>query len=70
LDLFPIAAMSTQVNCVIALGNVASKALDDLKIEHYKLPHPSPKNRKLNCKSFVQYALFLCKVYIDKRTKS
>src|SRR5574343_1226202 len=39
---------------IIALGNTAEKALTLLQLPHYKLPHPSPKNRKLNDKNFVE----------------
>lgn len=30
---------------MIACGNEASKRLIKLKINHFKLPHPSPRNR-------------------------
>ena len=49
---------------IIALGNSASVALKMLKLEHYKLPHPSSKNRKLNNKDELQNELKECKVYI------
>lgn len=49
---------------IIALGNSASIALKMLKLEHYKLPHPSPRNRKLNNKDELQKELKECKVYI------
>lgn len=35
-------------DAVIALGNTASAILKKLDIEHLKMPHPSPRNRKFN----------------------
>lgn len=50
---------------VIALGNNASKRLNKLEIKHFKLPHPSPKNRLLNNKQFVENILKDCYNYIN-----
>lgn len=50
--------------CYIALGNNASKALKN--IPHYKLPHPSLRNRQLNNKKFIAKKLKECKDYIKK----
>lgn len=49
---------------VIALGNNASKALKT--IEHFKLPHPSGLNRKLNDKKFEKEQLKLCRKWLTK----
>jgi len=48
----------------VALGNNASKKLKDMKVEHFKLPHPSPKNRLLNDKDYVDLQLARCARYI------
>lgn len=48
---------------IIALGNNASKALD--KIPHFKLPHPSPRNRQLNDPKFIEEKLKACKKWLD-----
>lgn len=53
-------------NVIIALGNVASKALTKLNVKHFKLPHPSPRNRMLNNKEFIKRQLKECKKYIKK----
>ena len=37
---------------VLALGNFPSSALDKINVSHYKLPHPSGLNRKLNDKHY------------------
>lgn len=54
---------------VIALGEKASKKLKDLDIPHFKLPHPSPKNRKLNDESYVNKVMKECYEYIHGRSK-
>lgn len=55
---------------IIALGEEASKALSAMEEPHFKLPHPSGLNRKLNDHSYVKAILRECKYYIhgpDKR---
>ena len=54
----------------IALGNNAGKRLDDLKIKHFKLPHPSPRNRQLNNKKFIDDILQKCNNYILLNVKA
>lgn len=49
---------------VIALGNSASAALTLLKISHWKIAHPSPRNRLLNDKNKLQESLERCKIYL------
>jgi len=49
---------------VIALGNIASDVLNRINVKHFKLPHPSGKNRKLNDKTFINIELLKCKEYI------
>jgi hypothetical protein len=51
----------------IALGNNASDRMESLNIEHFKLPHPSPRNRKLNDKDYVDKVLQECYSYIKGR---
>src|SRR5574343_1816661 len=38
---------------IVALGRNAEKALTELGVEYFSLPHPSPKNRKLNDKEEI-----------------
>jgi len=54
----------TDNNVIIALGNSASKRLDDAHVPHFKLPHPSPKNFKLNDKQYVISELKKCAEYV------
>jgi hypothetical protein len=49
---------------VIALGNQVSSALQSLAIDHFKLPHPSGRNRKLNDHNYVHERLEMCKNYL------
>lgn len=50
---------------IIALGGFASKALTKCGIEHFKMPHPSPRNRLLNCKNYEKEVLAECKEYLE-----
>lgn len=51
---------------IVALGNNANKRLLKMNIKHFKLPHPSPRNRKLNDQVFVDLELEKCKNYIER----
>lgn len=50
----------------IALGNDAAKRLGEKKIPYFKLPHPSPRNRKLNDKEYVAKILEECHNYLKE----
>jgi hypothetical protein len=47
----------------IALGNNASRALS--YIPHFKLPHPSGKNRQINDKAFIYNKLQECRAWLS-----
>lgn len=49
---------------VLALGGFASTALNKAGINHYKLPHPSPRNRLFNDKNFESNMLKQCNEYL------
>lgn len=51
---------------IITLGNKASNRLSKLGIDHFKLPHPSGRNRKLNNKEFLAIELNKCYDYVWK----
>jgi len=53
---------------IVALGNNASKSLG--KIPHFKLPHPSGRNRQINNKAFIEAKLLECKSYIKEKSCS
>lgn len=50
---------------VIALGGVASKSLTKMEVEHFRMPHPSPRNRQLNDKSYELNMIAECKAYLQ-----
>jgi len=49
---------------VVALGNLASIALNRIEVEHFKMPHPSPLNRLLNDRSYEQSMLYELRSYV------
>lgn len=49
---------------IIALGTFASEALHKIRVNHFKLPHPSPRNRLLNDKDYENKILQQCKEYL------
>lgn len=49
---------------IIALGGYASSALNRINVSHFRLPHPSPRNRLLNDKSYELSVLKECKEYL------
>lgn len=49
---------------IIAFGDQVSNVLKFDKIEHFKLPHPSGRNRQLNDQKFINNRLDLCKQYL------
>lgn len=52
---------------IIALGEEASYALiNNGVVNHFKLPHPSGRNRKLNNKVYVSEVLAKCKAWIER----
>jgi G:T/U-mismatch repair DNA glycosylase len=52
-----------QYRRVIALGNFVSDVLKRSDIEHFKLPHPSPRNRMLNNPEKISAILQECAKY-------
>lgn len=50
---------------IVALGEKASGRLDKARLSHYRLPHPSGLNRKINDKEYIAEELQKCKKFID-----
>lgn len=66
VDLVPeIWQVKNKLYTVIALGNNASKALKNT--EHFKLPHPSFRNRLLNDPNYIKQKLKECKEYLRSK---
>lgn len=55
---------------VVALGNTASKAVQWFDIPHFKLPHPSSRNRQLNDPNFEQQKLKECLEWLKNQKLS
>lgn len=53
----------------VALGNNASRVLENMEIPHFKLPHPSPRNRMLNNKKLIASELKKCYLYLKEQNK-
>lgn len=58
--------MQLQGTKFVALGNEASKSLKQLMIRHFKLPHPSGRNRQVNNKKLIDKKLKECKKWLSK----
>lgn len=53
-------------NCkFIALGAEAEKKLKNFGRSFFKLPHPSPRNRLLNDKNYIDNQLKKCKIWLS-----
>ena len=55
---------------VVALGNVPSDLLRKAGVEHFKLPHPSYRNRKLNDPEYERRVVGECAEYINSFQKN
>lgn len=53
---------------IVALGNNASEHLKHYP--HFKLPHPSGRNRLLNNKSYIDNNIAECKAFIKRNSES
>ena len=49
---------------VIALGGFASDSLTKAQINHFKMPHPSPRNRLLNDSNYEWEQIEKCAKYL------
>lgn len=57
------------LDAVVALGDVASKALEKEGTPHFKLPHPSGRNRQINDKEFIAKKLEECKNWLRSQNE-
>lgn len=60
-----LSRLGRKADKVVALGSVASKSLNKVHVAHFKMPHPSPRNRQLNDKSYELKMVDECKAYLQ-----
>lgn len=60
MELIRLELRSIGYNKIIALGNEVSKILKKLDKKHFKLPHPSGRNRLLNDPQYIIRQLGKC----------
>ena len=56
--------LSSETDRIIALGGFVSMTLNRLGIDHFKMPHPSPRNRLLNDKDYEKTMIKQCRKYL------
>lgn len=68
VDFNRLIELSRDYSKIIALGNFVSGALNTISVPHFKLPHPSPRNRLLNDREYEKFVVGQCKTYLTKGT--
>lgn len=64
VDLGRLQEASIGYEKIVALGEFVSMQLRDAKVNHYKMPHPSPLNRQLNDKEYERSQVIGLKAYL------
>lgn len=64
VDKWRLIELSTHSDKVIALGGFVSMTLNKLGIDHFKMPHPSPRNRLLNDKDYEKNMIKQCRKFL------
>jgi hypothetical protein len=59
-----IIKMAKDYDRIICLGAEASKILYRYDVDHYLMPHPSPRNRMMNDKILIKNAIEGCSLYL------
>ena len=65
IDGIIIQKITKNYNKIITLGGFVSKYITKMGINHYAAPHPSPRNRKFNDKSYEPMIIDEIKEYIN-----
>jgi hypothetical protein len=65
VDLPALQKVSKGRKKIIALGGLVAKTLTKYNIPHYKIDHPSPRNRNLNDPKYERKMLKGLKVYLE-----
>ena len=67
VDFQRLCTLTKQYDKIIALGGFVSGSLNKIDVTHFKLPHPSPRNRVLNDKAYEKKIINECKDYLNDR---
>lgn len=67
LDFLTVCYALGDYGAVITLGRTAAAAIEELRIDHFRLPHPSGRNRQLNDPEFVKEKLKRCRGYLERQ---
>lgn len=62
-DITRLISKVSKYKVILALGNSVSDILSRQNIEHFKLPHPSGRNRLLNNPDYLTKILHECEKY-------
>lgn len=57
VDVIRVFKITQKYDRILTLGRFADEVLNRMKIVHYPLPHPSPRNRQFNDPSFEERTL-------------
>lgn len=66
VDIFALHDAVYNKKLVIALGGFVSKVCTKYNIEHYKIDHPSPRNRNLNDPQYEKQMLKKLKAHLNE----
>lgn len=66
IDHIKLREVSNGYSKVVALGGFASESLHKARINHFKMPHPSPRNRLLNDKNYEKDMIIKMKHYLGE----
>lgn len=64
VDFQRLCTLSKGYGKIIALGGFVSGALNKIDVTHFKMPHPSPRNRLLNDKAYERQIIKQCREYL------
>ena len=60
-----IQKITKNYNKIITLGGFVSQYITKMGINHYAAPHPSPRNRKFNDKTYEPKVIYEIKEYLN-----
>ena len=67
VDFQRLCTLTKDYDKIIALGGFVSGSLNKIDVSHFKLPHPSPRNRLLNDKAYEKNIIKQCRDYLNDR---